>query len=55
MIRFCTAYIESEARKAGAKDIRLYADTSNDDAKATYGQLGFTTGHYQVFEKPLAE
>ncbi len=47
-------HIESEARHAGAKDIRLYADTTNDAAKSTYQQLGFTTGHYQVFEKPLS-
>jgi GNAT superfamily N-acetyltransferase len=55
VFRALLVHIESEARKVGAKDIRLYADTSNDAAKATYGQLGFTTGHYQVFEKPLAE
>lgn len=47
------AHIETEAKKAGARDIRLYADTTNQAAHRTYQQLGFSTGHYQVFEKPL--
>ena len=46
-------HIEAEAREAGARDIRLYADTTNQKAHHTYQALGFATGHYQVFEKPL--
>ena len=53
VFRALLAHIESEARQAGAKDIRLYADTTNEAAHRTYQQLGFQTGHYQVFEKPL--
>ncbi len=46
-------HIEAEACQAGARDIRLYADTTNHSAHETYRALGFATGHYQVFEKPL--
>ena len=46
-------YVTSEATKASACGLRLYADTSNTDAHATYLNQGFETGHYQVFEKPL--
>ena len=46
-------YVASEATDASACELRLYADTSNTDAHATYLSQGFTTGHYQVFEKSL--
>ena len=55
VFRALLTHIEQEANAAGAKDIRLYADTGNDAAKATYQRLGFSTGHYQVFEKPLTD
>ena len=46
-------YVTSKATKASACGLRLYADTSNTEAHATYLSQGFETGHYQVFEKPL--
>ncbi len=46
-------HVTSEATDASVCELRLYADTSNTDAHTTYLSQGFTTGHYQVFEKSL--
>lgn len=53
VFRALYTHIEGEARRAGVRDIRLYADTTNVGAQRTYERLGFRTGHYQVFEKPI--
>jgi len=46
-------YVTHEARDHSVVELRLYADTTNQKAHSTYLNQGFTTGHYQVFEKPL--
>ena len=46
-------HVENEARIEGAIKLRLYAETANVRAHETYLVLGFTTDHYQVFEKNL--
>ena len=46
-------HVTSEAADASVCELRLYADTTNTDAHTTYLSQGFTTGHYQVFEKSL--
>ncbi|CAI8418523.1 MAG: Aminoalkylphosphonate N-acetyltransferase [Gammaproteobacteria bacterium] len=45
--------VTTEARDNSVVELRLYADTTNQKAHSTYFSQGFTTGHYQVFEKPL--
>ena len=46
-------HVTSEAIEASVCELRLYADTLNTNAHATYLNQGFKTGHYQVFEKSL--
>ncbi len=46
-------HVTVKAIEASVCELRLYADTSNTDAHATYLKHGFSTGHYQVFEKSL--
>ena len=43
-------FIKGEAKREGAKGLRLYADTTNERAHSVYEALGMKTGHYQVFE-----
>ena len=45
--------VTTEARDNSVVELRLYADATNQKAHSTYLNHGFTTGHYQVFEKPL--
>ena len=45
--------VTQEALDHAVVELRLYADTTNQKAHRTYLNQGFTTGHYQVFEKPL--
>ena len=45
--------VTQEALDHSVVELRLYADTTNRKAHQTYLNQGFTTGHYQVFEKPL--
>ena len=46
-------HVTHEARHHSVVELRLYADTTNQKAHSTYLNQGFTTGHYQVFEKSL--
>ena len=46
-------HVTHEARDHSVVELRLYADTRNQRAHSTYMNQGFTTGHYQVFEKPI--
>ena len=46
-------HVTHEARDHSVVELRLYADTTNQRAHSTYMNQGFTTGHYQVFEKPI--
>ena len=46
-------HVTQEARDHSVVELRLYADTRNQSAHSTYMNQGFTTGHYQVFEKPI--
>jgi len=45
--------VTQEALDHSVVELRLYADTTNQKAHSTYLNQGFTTDHYQVFEKPL--
>eukprot|EP00877_Chromochloris_zofingiensis_P013353 jgi/Chrzof1/8271/Cz03g04010.t1 len=42
-------HVKAEAQRAGAAGLRLYADTHNVKAQATYEKLGMTS-HYKVYE-----
>ncbi|KAL3157680.1 hypothetical protein ABBQ32_012116 [Trebouxia sp. C0010 RCD-2024] len=42
-------YVRQAAEQAQAGGLRLYADTTNEKAHATYEALGMTS-HYKVFE-----
>ena len=46
-------HVTREAQDHSVVELRLYADTRNQRAHSTYMTQGFTTGHYQVFEKPI--
>ena len=46
-------HVTHEARNHSVIEFRLYADMRNQRAHSTYMNQGFTTGHYQVFEKPI--
>ena len=48
-------HVTHEARDHSVVELRLYADTKNQRAHSTYLNQGFTTGHYQVFEKPITK
>lgn len=47
-------YVESEARKAGVKVVRLYVDTDNAGAERAYLKAGFERDHYRQMAKSLA-
>jgi ribosomal protein S18 acetylase RimI-like enzyme len=47
------AAVLAEAAAAGVPVVRLYVDTRNTSAQATYAALGMDGGHYQVFEATL--
>jgi GNAT superfamily N-acetyltransferase len=53
VFRTLLSEIIEQAKKAGAVELRLYAETTNHRAHKTYLNQGFETGHYQVFEKSL--
>ena len=48
-------HVTHAARDHSVVELRLYADTRNRRAHSTYLNQGFTTGHYQVFEKPITK
>ncbi len=43
--------VESEAREAGARGLRLIVDRDNTRAQKIYARLGMTGEHYLTFEK----
>mmetsp|Transcript_15086 Transcript_15086/g.44460 ORF Transcript_15086/g.44460 Transcript_15086/m.44460 type:complete len:136 (+) Transcript_15086:461-868(+) len=47
-------HTKEEARRAGSCGLRLYADTNNTRAHATYESLGMTS-HYQVYESMFTD
>ena len=55
VLRALYATARQEAEAAGAGGLRLYVDTTNEDAQAAYKALGMAGGHYKVFEDMFAE
>ena len=53
---FRALYAEAErrARAAGAVGLRLYVETANRAAQATYEGLGMQRCHYLMYERPFA-
>ena len=47
-------HVKQEAAAEGVAGIRLYADSQNERAQATYKALGMSS-HYLVFEEMLTE
>lgn len=46
--------VESRAQEAAAVGLRLYVETENTQAQATYSGLGMQRCHYWMYESPLA-
>ena len=46
--------VEARAREASAVGLRLYVETENAQAQATYAGLGMQRCHYWMYETPLA-
>jgi Acetyltransferase (GNAT) family. len=47
-------HVKAMAEGAGAVGLRLYVETENERAQATYGGLGMERCHYFMYEAPLA-
>ena len=45
--------VEAEARKVGAKELRLYVERENERAIRTYEKCGFEGEHYRTMTKRL--
>ena len=54
VFRALHAAVEERAREAGAVGLRLYVETENARAQATYEGLGMERCHYFMYETPLA-
>ena len=54
VFRALHAAVEERAREAGAVGLRLYVETENARAQATYEGLGMERCHYFMYEAPLA-
>lgn len=54
VFRALYAAVETQAREAGAVGLRLYVETENAQAQATYAGLGMQRCHYWMYESPLA-
>jgi GNAT superfamily N-acetyltransferase len=50
VFRALYAQVEQRARVAGAVGLRLYVETENRRAQATYADLGMQECHYQMYE-----
>lgn len=46
-------HVKAMAEGAGAVGLRLYVETENERAQATYGGLGMERCHYFMYEAPL--
>jgi GNAT superfamily N-acetyltransferase len=55
VFRALYAQVEQRARAAGAVGLRLYVETENRRAQATYADLGMQECHYRMYESQLAE
>jgi GNAT superfamily N-acetyltransferase len=55
VFRALYASVREEALAEGAGGLRLYVDTSNTRAQATYASLGMNGNHYRVFEDMFDE
>lgn len=53
VFRALYADVERRAAAAGAVGLRLYVETGNARAQATYEGLGMRRCHYQMYEAPL--
>jgi GNAT superfamily N-acetyltransferase len=51
VFRSLYAEVKKEARKAGARGIRLYVFDGNKRAQEVYARLGMEDGHYRVMEE----
>ena len=47
--------VAQRAREAGAVGLRLYVETENQHAQATYAGLGMQRCHYLMYEQPLTD
>ena len=54
VFRALYAAVEKRAAAAGAVGLRLYVETENQRAQATYEDLGMQRCHYLMYEMPLA-
>ena len=55
VFRALHAAVEERAREAGAVGLRLYVETENTRAQATYEGLGMERCHYFMYEAALAD
>jgi len=55
VFRALYANVEQRARIAGAVGLRLYVETENQSAQATYADLGMQRCHYWMYESPLQQ
>lgn len=55
VFRALYADVEQRARAASAVGLRLYVETENQRAQATYAGLGMQRCHYWMYESELAE
>ena len=53
VFRALYAEVEQLAKAAGAVGLRLYVETENDRAQATYADLGMQQCHYLMYESAL--
>lgn len=53
VFRTLYAEVEQRARRAGAVGLRLYVETENQRAQATYEGLGMQRCQYWMYEMPL--
>ncbi|MBI3074023.1 MAG: GNAT family N-acetyltransferase [Deltaproteobacteria bacterium] len=44
------AALSNEAKRAGARSLRLYVDSTNAKAQQAYAAVGMKTGHYLLYE-----
>jgi GNAT superfamily N-acetyltransferase len=55
VFRALYAEVERRAGAAGAVGLRLYVETENRRAQATYADLGMQRCHYWMYESPMSE
>lgn len=53
VFRALHAAVEQRARAAAAVGLRLYVETGNERAQATYAELGMQRCHYWMYESAL--